>query len=92
MVSNTRQGAPEEEHAGSTPHLEVGNNVAKFFSNIANALENGVQALRLFISNLVKKIERGTNLVGIYDDIIACTRLHYGRFGFLSSGSPYRCQ
>lgn len=65
----------EEEHAGSTPHLEVGNNVAKFFSNIANALENGVQAL-----------------VGIYDDIIACTRLHYGRFGFLSSGSPYRCQ
>jgi hypothetical protein len=90
MISTARRGAPKEEHAGSTPHLEVGNNVAKFFSNIANALENGVQALRLFISNLVKRIARGTNLVGIYDNIIACAGLHYGRFSFLSSGSPCR--
>jgi hypothetical protein len=86
MNSTARRGSPKEEHAGSTPHLEVGDNVAKFFSNIANALENGVQALRLIISNLlIERIERGTNLVGIYDNIIACARLHYGRFGFLSS-------
>jgi hypothetical protein len=51
MISNARQCTPEEKHTGSTPYLEVGDNVAKFFSNIANALKNGVQALRLFTSN-----------------------------------------
>lgn len=64
----------EEEHAGSTPYLEVGDNIAKFFANIANAFENRIQAL-----------------VGIYDNIVTCARLYYGRFGFLSSRSPCCC-